>query len=58
MTIGNRLRLRGTETLHEGWSRLTRMIGDGRIQDGKAIMLLQYAAINLFSGPAHADQVV
>ena len=34
------------------------MIGDGRIQDGKAIMLLQYAAINLSSDRARADQVV
>lgn len=28
------------------------MIADERIQDGKTIMLLQYAALNLFGGAA------
>ena len=30
------------------------MIGDGRIADAKTIMLLQYAALNIFSDKAEA----
>ncbi|MDA4844160.1 NUDIX domain-containing protein [Hoeflea poritis] len=46
------------EVLELDFDEAYAMIGDGRIQDGKTIMLLQYAAINLFSGPARANQVV
>ena len=46
------------EVLELDFDEAYAMIGDGRIQDGKAIMLLQYAAINLSSDRARADQVV
>ncbi|WP_419912209.1 NUDIX domain-containing protein [Hoeflea sp.] len=37
------------EVLELDFDEAYAMIGDGRIQDGKAIMLLQYAALNLFA---------
>ncbi len=36
------------EVLEVSFDDAMEMIGDGRIQDGKTIMLLQYAALNLF----------
>ena len=46
------------EVLERDFNEAYAMIGDGRIQDGKTIMLLQYAALNLFADQARADQVV
>lgn len=40
------------EVLEVDFDSAYAMIADGRIQDGKTIMLLQYAALNLFGGAA------
>lgn len=37
------------EVLELGIDEAMRMVGDGRIKDGKTIMLLQYAVMNLFA---------